>query len=236
MPKPNNLQQTLWDIQKRFGDQAVGTLGAREAQTPVIQTGFPALDQALGVGGIPYSALTELVGVPTSGMTTLAHHLSASVQRSGSAVVYLDPNGTFDPDYAARCGVDPERLLVVRPTDAAQAVLIARDCVRTGSVALVVLDLVGLSVSGSKPLEHLRDALIRSRCVALILHRKPFPAPLDVLFQMRLRVERVGWLVQGRDVSGYQVQITVVKDKAREGERRVVLDLWTDRAVDGGEP
>jgi len=236
MPKQTNLQQTLWDIQKRFGDHVVGTLGTRGLQTAAISSGFFALDAVLSAGGIPYGGLTELAGVPTSGMTTLAHHIIAGAHHTGDPAVYLDPNGTFDPDYAVRCGVDLDRLLLVRPSDAAQAILIARDCVRTGSVALVVLDLVGLPVRGVKPLEHLRDSLIRSRCAALILHSQPFPSTLDVFFQVRLRIERAGWLTQGRDVCGYQTQITVVKDKSREGERRVMLDIRTDRAVDGGNP
>lgn len=236
MPKPTNLQQTLWDIQKRFGDHAIETLGARGAQAAALATGFPVLDATLSAGGIPYGTLTELVGIPTSGMTTLAHQIIANTHRAGNPAVYLDPNSTFDPDYAARCGVEPDRLLLVRPTDAAQAILIARDCVRTGSIALVVLDLIGLKVSGIKPLEHLRDALVRSRCTALILHDTPFAAPLDSVFDVRLCVERTGWLFEGRDVRGYQARITVAKDKGREGERHVVVDIRADRAVDGGNP
>ncbi|MBN8454148.1 MAG: DNA recombination/repair protein RecA, partial [Candidatus Accumulibacter sp.] len=152
MPKSTNLQQTLWDLQKRFGDQAIGTLGARGTSATALATRFPELDTALGAGGIPDRGLTELIGVPTSGMTTLALRIAASAHADGAPVVYLDGAGTFDPDYAARCGVDPDRLLLVQPEDAAQALLIARDCARTNSVRLIVLDLVGLPVRSSKPL------------------------------------------------------------------------------------
>ncbi len=236
MPKTTNLQQTLWDLQKRFGDHAISTLGARGTSAAALPTGFPELDTALGAGGIPDRGLTELVGVPTSGMTTLALRIIASAHADAAPVVYLDGAGTFDPDYAARCEVDPDRLLLVQPEDAAQALLIARDCARTNSVRLIVLDLVGLPVRGSKPLEQLREALVRTRCAALLLHNEPVPTTLNDLFQLQLRLAWTGWVTQGHDVSGYRVQVTVVKDKARAGERQVVLELHPDRAVDGGAP
>ncbi len=236
MPKTTNIQQTLWDLQKRFGDHAISTLGARGTSAAALPTGFPQLDAALGAGGIPDHGLTELVGVPTSGMTTLALRIVANAHAAGAPVVYLDGMGTFDPDYAARCGVDPDRLLLVQPEDAAQALLIGRDCARTNSVRLIVLDLVGLPMRGSKPLEHLREALVRARCAALLLHSEPVPAALNDLFQLQLRLAWAGWVTQGRDVTGYRVQVTIVKDKARAGERQIVLDLHPDRAVDGGAP
>jgi DNA-directed RNA polymerase subunit beta len=44
-------------------------LGA--SSVPHISTGFPKLDEALGIGGLPKGKICEIVGLPTSGKTAL---------------------------------------------------------------------------------------------------------------------------------------------------------------------
>jgi RecA/RadA recombinase len=54
-------------------------------------------------------------------MTTLAHRIVANAPGWRGVAAYIDLTGTLDPDYAARCGVTLERLLIVRPRDAGHA-------------------------------------------------------------------------------------------------------------------
>ena len=115
---------TVAAIQQRWGTQALRRWGeapayrqgqaARAVEAPHIPTGFPALDQALGIGGIPRGRITEMMGAPTSGMATLALKVIASAQSRRDMAAYVDLGYTFDPDYAARCGVTPDKLLLVR--------------------------------------------------------------------------------------------------------------------------
>jgi recombination protein RecA len=174
--KTKRLQLTLWDIQKRWGEQSISllnTLGQADAST-VIRTGISPFDTLLGEGGIPRGKITEVLGVPTSGMTTLAHKISAHAQSAQSASAYIDLNGTFDPDYALRCGVTLERLLIVRPKSLTQALEIARDLFREGKLNLVVLDLLSDRATG-KPrdfasvLRRLHEPLAKSATAVLFL-------------------------------------------------------------------
>jgi len=54
-----------------------------------------------GIGGIPSGRITELLGAPTSGKTTLANIIIANAQRRGSIAAYVDLSQTFDPYYAS---------------------------------------------------------------------------------------------------------------------------------------
>ncbi len=80
------LQLTLWDVQKRWGQKALDLLNGPSStgDSTRISTGFDRLDQMLGSGGIARGRITELLGIPTSGMTTLAHKLTATHRQRAS--------------------------------------------------------------------------------------------------------------------------------------------------------
>lgn len=73
--------------------------------------GVDALDDAVG-GGIPRSAVTEILSRPGHGGWWLAMRALA---RSPGRLGLLDHDGSFHPPGAAALGVDLSRLLVVRP-------------------------------------------------------------------------------------------------------------------------
>ncbi len=77
--RKQRLEKTVADLQQRFGLRAIGRAETRAI--PVISTGFPTLDEALGVGGLPRGRLSEIVGIPTSGMATLALQIVAQAQQ-----------------------------------------------------------------------------------------------------------------------------------------------------------
>src|SRR5574338_521544 len=74
-----------------------------------------ALDNALGVGGIPRGRITEIYGPESSGKTTICQHIVAEAQKMGFTCAYVDMEHALDPSYAARCGVDIESLLISQP-------------------------------------------------------------------------------------------------------------------------
>lgn len=76
-------------------------------------TGIQELD-ALLQGGVPIGAITELVGPPCSGRTTLALTILAGQTAVGKAVAWVDVSDTLDPESAAAAGVDLSRQLWVR--------------------------------------------------------------------------------------------------------------------------
>lgn len=81
----------------------------------VISTQCATLDRAIGRGGIPLGRLTLLHGKEGSGKTTLALHCIAETQARNGMVVYVDAECKLDPEYAEKVGVDPNRLIIVKP-------------------------------------------------------------------------------------------------------------------------
>src|SRR6266540_7066822 len=140
------LEQVIAAIQRRWGTHALRLLGdaATAPAVPVVTTGFAALDAALGIGGVPRGRMTELLGTPTSGMTTIALTLIARAQEQGDLVGYVDISRMFDAQYAASVGVDLPSLLLVRPTTAADALEIIQALVGSGGVGVLVVDSLAL--------------------------------------------------------------------------------------------
>jgi len=111
-------------------------------EIPRIPTGFPALDQAPGIGGIPRGRVTEILGAPTSGMATRALKLMAKAQGDRDTAAYLDLSYTFDPDYAVRCAVSLERLHLIRPHSGREALEIAASPIAGRGIWVLVFDSV----------------------------------------------------------------------------------------------
>ncbi len=141
------LETAIATIRKRFGDGAIMRLGdVPKRDIAVIPTGSLALDIALGVGGIPRGRITEIFGPEASGKTTLAQHIIAEAQKLGGTAAFIDVEHALDPNYARKCGVDVENLLVAQPDTGEQALEITEALVRSGAVDVVVIDSVAALV------------------------------------------------------------------------------------------
>jgi recombination protein RecA len=137
------LAAALSQIEKAHGKGSVMRLGD-DARVPieVIPTGSIALDVALGIGGLPRGRVVEIYGPESSGKTTVALHAIASAQADGGICAFIDAEHALDPDYASKLGVDTDALLVSQPDNGEQALEIADTLVRSGALALIVIDSV----------------------------------------------------------------------------------------------
>jgi len=141
------LDRALGDITKRYGDMAIMRLGeAHQLRVEAIPTGSLSLDIALGVGGIPRGRITEIYGPESSGKTTICQHIVAEAQKLGGTAAYVDMEHALDPNYAARCGVDVENLLISQPDMGEQALEITETLVRSGAIDVIVIDSVAALV------------------------------------------------------------------------------------------
>jgi recombination protein RecA len=102
-------------------------------------SGFRALDAVLG-GGFPRGHMVELFGPSGCGKTTLAIQCAARAQKNALTAAWIDADHAFDPAYAARLGVDMERVPFAQPACAEQGLEIARALAGSGAVDLVVVD------------------------------------------------------------------------------------------------
>ena len=137
------LEAALAQIEKVHGKGSVMRLG-EDTRLPidVIPTGSVALDVALGIGGLPRGRIIEIYGPESSGKTTVALHAIANAQAEGGICAFIDAEHALDPDYAGKLGVHTDELLVSQPDNGEQALEIADTLVRSGALALIVIDSV----------------------------------------------------------------------------------------------
>lgn len=134
------LGKTISDIKKRMGEHVV-TNGMAASGTTFIETGVFLIDYAL-LGGLQESRVNQLYGNEACGKTTIAMRAAAASQRKypDQAVVFIDAEGTFDPLWAERHGVDNERLITVTPESGEECVDVIDAMIRTKETCSVILD------------------------------------------------------------------------------------------------
>ncbi len=146
--KKKALGLAIAQIEKSYGKGAIMKMGADGPKVRVdcIPTGAINLDAAIGVGGIPRGRVTEIYGPESSGKTTLCLHVVANAQRAGGTAAFIDAEHALDTEYAARLGVDIDKLLVSQPDTGEQAMEICEVLVRSGAVDVIVIDSVAALV------------------------------------------------------------------------------------------
>lgn len=137
-----------------------------------LATGIAALDDVVG-GGLLRGRIIELSGAPSSGKTALALRMTAGVQRSGGSAAFLDVEGAFDPERAARLGVNLSRLAAARPRMGEEALQIVDALLRARAADLVVLDSVAALVPRAELLAPLGEspAGLHARLLSQALRR-----------------------------------------------------------------
>ena len=187
---PVRLAALVRAVQRRWGQRALqqGAPVTRDWQT--LSTGHAALDAL--TGGIPRGAVTELLGVPTSGAATLAYGILANAQCEGARVAVLDLPHALDAAYLAACKVDLHRLLVVRPPDARAATQLLGALLGERGVDLVLVDDLALLQVDPQGAVLLDQALRRlgpllTGSGAALLVRTPLPYSAAMLSSVGMR-------------------------------------------------
>lgn len=105
-------------IVKKFGLGSATRLndpGAYPEVRKVVSTGIPALDEALGVGGIPFGRLMEISGAESSGKTTLCKYVAGQLQMQGVYAYIQDAEQSGILAYDVGLGLDASRALGSQP-------------------------------------------------------------------------------------------------------------------------
>ncbi len=190
--KKKALGLAVSQIEKSFGKGAIMKLGAEGMRVRVdaIPTGAINLDAAIGVGGFPRGRITEIYGPESSGKTTVCLHVVANAQKIGGTAAFIDAEHALDTDYAAKLGVDVEKLLVSQPDTGEQALEICEILVRSNAVDVIVIDSVAALVPKaeiegemgdshvglqarlmSQALRKLTGAIARSNCSVVFINQ-----------------------------------------------------------------
>ena len=138
--RERELERLVRSLNKRFGQRAIMKLGEDPLpDVEVISTGFPGLDRALGVGGLPRGRIIDIYGPESSGKTTLCLKVIAESQKAGGLCAFIDMERALDLRYAAHCGVRASKLYIARPDTGEEALEIADALVRA-KFDVVVID------------------------------------------------------------------------------------------------
>jgi len=141
--KSKALSAALSQIERQFGKGTVMRLGDGAVQNiEALPTGSLALDNALGIGGLPRGRVCEIYGPESSGKTTLTLQVIAEAQKLGGTCAFVDAEHALDPSYAEKIGVDVDNLLVSQPDTGEQALEITDMLVRSAAIDVVVIDSV----------------------------------------------------------------------------------------------
>lgn len=111
---PGMLDKALDSIRRSYGNESIRNNADRDALIR-IPTGDPMLDWAIG-GGIPLGRWAHFYGGYASAKTLTAWKAIAGAQKMGLSAAYYNIEKQFDPDWAARWGVDVDNLHVIEGT------------------------------------------------------------------------------------------------------------------------
>jgi hypothetical protein len=235
--KHRRVDEVVRAVQRKWGAKALQKATLTDPATPSqLSSGHPDLDRL--TGGLSPGAITELVGAATAGLHTLTFRAMAPLLSAGDGVVYLDLPGAFDPDHAAQCGVDVSRLLVIRPQGPPEAWEIALELVHRRAVGMLVWDSlpVLLATPGgtdllARGLRRLTPALPASGCAFLVLTplllgRYPLGAnALTHHAALRLHLQRRAWRYECGQITGYEVEATVLRNRHGPEGKGATLSL-----------
>jgi len=112
--KAPSLKRVLAEINKKYGDNVIGTLSdMQDLNIERLQTGIAPLDDALG-GGFPMKRVVELYGLPSGGKSLISLLAIKAAQEKGLSCIYIDAEDSFDPVWASKVGVDVDKLVVTQ--------------------------------------------------------------------------------------------------------------------------
>lgn len=203
----------------------------QEAYRPRFPTGEEAVDALLD-GGWPVGKVAELVGMASSGKTSLAVATVATATARGELALWVDTSRQFDAASMAAAGVCLEQLLLVQAEEPGQAVRAVELVLEASGFTVVVVDLgeeqrrEGRNFRREErarlPLR-LARAVERAGVVGLVLTSRPWVgtwAGVQVVFSPGkprfVKEEGAGWWF-----AGFTVQAQVERGRARQVGRRV---------------
>jgi recombination protein RecA len=204
------------------------------ANLKTLSTGLGPLDKALGVKGLPYGRMIELIGpyvTPNSGgAISIATRIAARVQRQQQIVTIIDLTHSFDPWQAERCGLIAPQVLLTRPETLFETVTALEQAARKADLVIMVMGLVADLLAEVEPetlivlLRRWQHIIRGSETVFLLVTapaaNDPFdPAnyppgfPLAELAAIRLWVQAESWTHKDGLVTAYKATLTVIKNE-----------------------
>jgi len=156
----SEVDETLAAIRKRFGGNSISAASDIE-QPQRIPTGIFTLDYYL-LGGIAANRATMIVGERHAGKSLVESKIIANAQKKypDKQAALIDIEGTYDPVWGAKLGVDNDALILFQPETGEAAVDVADALIGTDGISIVAMD----SIAALTPMKEIdssaEDALV----------------------------------------------------------------------------
>mgnify|MGYP002761253264 CR=1 FL=1 len=245
--KQKALDLAVKQIQREHGKGSIMKMGDEPREdVEAIPTGSLALDNALGVGGVPRGRIIEIFGPESSGKTTLATHIIAEAQKKGGTAAFIDAEHAFDPNYAEDLGVDVDELNI------------CDTLVRSGALDVIAIDSVAALVPQaelegdmgdthvglqarlmSQALRKLAGTINRTKTALIFINQ--IRMKIGVMFgnpettsggralkfysSVRMDIRRIGAVKDGQDVVGNRTRVKVKKNKVAPPFKEAEFDI-----------
>lgn len=144
----SELKTTVRDLTKKFGHEIIH-FASEEPDRERIPTGIADLDKM--ITGFPSGSFSIVWGNKGSTKTTTVLRAIAEAQKRGKVCLFLDLENSFDKEWAVKCGVNLEKLLIGHFENAEEALDSAIKMSREKVIDMIVLDSVqSLSPEGEQ--------------------------------------------------------------------------------------
>lgn len=148
--KSSELAKILAQVTKEKGEGMI----VRANEIPDVQripTGLFEFDFGTG-GGFPMGRLAIIYGPESSGKTNLCMCAVARMQkmRPDQTCIWVDLEGTFDPKWATKFGIDCDTLMVVKPGYGEEAADLIDALIQADDVSLMVIDSIAVLTSAAE--------------------------------------------------------------------------------------
>jgi hypothetical protein len=208
-------------------------LGWRIAPPPeLLSTGVASVDAALG--GCPRGRITEIVGPPSSGRTSLLQSILAASTNREEFAVLVDTADAFDPCSASAAGVDLAKVIWIRCSGNAEHALRAADLVvHSGGFGVVALDLTDAKPAALRRIPptawfRFRRALESTPTVLVVLASQPVTKSCSALLvEMKRRRAVFSGHPPFELLHGAEYDLLRRKPVSGEGSGFLARSFWT---------
>lgn len=125
---------------EKIGEDAM-LLTEKPKVVDTISSGNLLVDLVTGINGFPRGRVIEIFGKESSGKSTLAQQIVASLQKSGEKALYVDAEHSFDPTYFRSLGGTKDMVLS-QPQSGDRGFAVIRSGLKTRAFGAVVVDSV----------------------------------------------------------------------------------------------
>tara|TARA_R110002020_G_scaffold2594_2_gene12355 strand:+ start:5805 stop:6746 length:942 start_codon:yes stop_codon:yes gene_type:complete len=222
---------------------------------------IPALDQLTG-GGIPKKRMTLIYGPTNVGKSYLASQIVVNAQRAGGIAAWIDTELSWDAEWSAKCGIDTSKILVSQPTNGEEALDIVRTLMQNGVDVIVLDSIAGLVPTAVAEEEFsynpiawqarfVNSALpkllpnlqygsafvainqVRASMGPVALDNMPGGLAQSFFSHFLLQVRRNGWIKEGKDNVGFDMEIRLRKTKVGgENWKSAIVPFRVDGGID----